>query len=68
MEYTFLSPEEFQYSMYEKIAKELERFPKNEEERAIMDGILFQGGYQEYSVNSFGEAMNRWNSSIEARI
>ena len=67
MEYTFFSPEEFQYSMYEKIAKELERFPKNEEERAIMDGILFQGGYQEYSVNSFGEAMNRWNSSIEAR-
>ena len=40
MEYTFLSPEEFQYSMYEKIAKELERFPKNEEERAIMDGIF----------------------------
>jgi hypothetical protein len=67
MAYSFLGPEKFQNENYRKISEALLRFAKDDKTRAIIQGILEQGGIEEYSVNGFSELMNRWNIFVETR-
>lgn len=64
-EYSNYSPDEFNVQSYKNLCEVLLKYAPDNESKRKMEGILYRGGFDDYSVNEYYDMMNHGSAHLE---